>query len=385
MRITRTTLLLGPLLLASACADQRRITAPEAPAGPALGAASTETYEAVALGGNHSSAIEMNDHGVLVGVADVRSAERAVYWTISDAGTVTGPVDLGLDGGRSFPRAVNNAGRIIGRDGPDGFVYDLAAATLVKLTRPEGAASSEPWGINNAGVAIGTASFGDGTQSQPQAVLWLDPLDVNRAPAILPRLAGDVAGWARFINDQGVIVGYSIAEDGTRRQVRWRLGADGNITGPHAFGSAAFEGMGFKMNDAGQLPGLTSRSNAAVQQSDGSIIRLDPVAGDAGAGGSGINDPAQGRPVQVVGISDVWDDAEKAVVWTLGADGSASAPVQLPSQKQTTSRAYAINANGWIAGETTDARRGVRVATVWRPQQGSGGGCVPKGNGGNCK
>ena len=362
----------------TACADQARIIAPEAPAGPALTTAPLETYESIALGGDNSVAIELNDHGIVVGALN----NVAAYWKVNEAGDVAGPFHLGSAGPRSSATAINNQGQIIVRGYGQGFLYNVGTGTLTRLSEPEGATYSAPWSINEAGIVAGAAGI-DGGQ---RGVVWFEPQNPDVSPAVLPRIEGEVESFFRFfVNDQNVVIGYSKAADGAWTRVRWTVNAaDRTISTPVAVATGDFEPLGFRMNDAEQLAGVLPGRNAAVQQSGGSILRLDPLAGDATAAARSPNDPAEGRLAQVPGVSGFGTDAEKAIVWTLGADGTASAPVQLPSGKSETSRPFAINANGWVAGEATNTRRGTKTAVLWRPKP-SGGSCVPKGNGGNCK
>jgi probable HAF family extracellular repeat protein len=67
------------------------------------------------LGGNWSTAFDINDHGQVVGYSDIGNDEyRAFYWDKEN-----GMIELPSNGKNSIARAINNNGQIVGEnDGP---------------------------------------------------------------------------------------------------------------------------------------------------------------------------------------------------------------------------------------------------------------------------
>lgn len=346
-------------------------------------------YEVIRLGGTESQAVELNGLDVVVGLATLDLEQHAVYWTVDGAGTVTGPVALGIPGTglQGVAIDVNDAGHVVALDAASnrGFVYDLAADALTELSRPDGAVGATPQSINAGDVVAGNAFFEetDGSRNA-RPVVWTTPFDTTVPPTLLPLPTDHHSTCAQPVplNDDGVIVGFSATEDGTCRTLRWTLAADGTVSGPELFGPTNF--FARRINDAGQLAGFTSAGSgsalqAVVVEPDGSTIALDPLAGDPQATALGIDDPALDRPLQVAGTSDTWGDDEKAVVWTLDSGGTPFAPAVLPVEEcGATSRAAAVNPHGWVAGEISPPATEETVAALWRPVSdgGAGHGCV---------
>lgn len=388
----------------AACGDT--VTAPSmSDLGPSLSTTTSGTiYDVVTLAGDGSAPKGVNDGGTVVGYVTRDFARRAAYWTVDASGSVTGPVELPIPGsGESAGMRANDQGQMIVRAGgtstATGFVYDIGTGELVELSPAEGADDTGgPWAINASGVVTASATFEtqDGLVRRP--LVWLTPFDPTVGPTVLPLPQDHLTVCSRVhrthVNDAGVVVGSSRTPEGDCVPVRWQIESDGTITGPEAF-SGAVEFVGFDLNDDGQLVGSLPDSRAGVLQPDGIVVELPAVDGDVQLMAGSISDPAAGDPALAAGVSDAWGDDEKAVVWSVDLAGNVSGPVELPTSKHATSRALAVNADGWVAGQITDSRpnRGTS-AVLWIPAQddgGSGGGddgsdCVPKGpHGNNCK
>lgn len=163
------------------------------------------------LGGSDSRAWDINDAGVIVGVAATRFnwSHHACLWQ-RDRITDLSP----RSPGESEARAINNRGVIVGSAHTDteeehacrfrdGGVTDLG--TL-------GGKTSQALGINEAGVVVGWSATADGGS---HAVLWQDGgiRDLNA-------LAASAGGWiltsAHAINDRGQIVGSGLRRGGAR-------------------------------------------------------------------------------------------------------------------------------------------------------------------------
>ena len=67
--------------------------------------------ELPSLGGAESIPVAVNNSGVIVGSArDAQNVDWGVMWHVDHAGTITGPVSLGL----FFPADINDSGEIVG-------------------------------------------------------------------------------------------------------------------------------------------------------------------------------------------------------------------------------------------------------------------------------
>lgn len=397
----RSSTVLALLTSLAACGDGGpALTVPTAPAPVSAKktGGSGGGYEVMDLGGTESTAFALNGRGVVVGATGAEPDRRASYWTVDDAGAVTGPAELGLPGpAESGALDVNDAGHVIAREigsGTRSFIYDVTTGDLVELSHPDGALGVAAWSLNGDDLVAGSAYFEEDGGTVGRPVLWRSPFDPSAAPELLPVPEGVGSCGRVYVNDPGVIAGFFCSENAGCSQLRWEVAADGTVGEPAPFGEPGFQAFG--INDAGRLAGVLSGWNATVQEANGGVTGLDPVAGDPQAGARALNDPLDGQPLLVAGTSDIWGEDEKAVVWSVGADGVVSDPVVLPDGKHGTSRANSVNADGWVAGEITDTRWGTRTATLWLPTSddggsdddggGDGGDCVPKGpNGNNCK
>jgi hypothetical protein len=178
-----------------------------------------------------SAAHAINDHGVVVGIArNEYGDERAVRWIVDVDGGVTGPQDLGFTrehrpstGTRSVSEAggINNRGSIVGYDGRGPtrrpLIYHDGVAR--PLSVPTGASSARALKINEAGWVVGDATFPGPAGPFLRTLLWFDPLNHDEEPAQLAPFAGDLSSNGRWINDAGVVGGYSSGVS-----VFWRIG-----------------------------------------------------------------------------------------------------------------------------------------------------------------
>jgi hypothetical protein len=401
-----TVAVLAAILAQLAC-DQRA-TAPTGPAlpGPSYATSSEASYELIQLGGEDSQAIDLNGVGVVVGAATVDLQQRAVYWTVDDGGNVDGPFELDLPGDEieAWALGVNEAGHVIAleRESYRGFTYDIATGVLTELSRPDEAIGVTPRSLSEGDVVTGNAIYEVDGETAYLPVVWTDPFNTGAEPTPLPLPEGHVDSCSLPVplNDAGAMVARLRHEDGTCWLVRWQLESDGSVSGPQVLESS--ESSFFRwMNEAEQMPGFTGAGTlsrqAVVREPDGSLIELDPVAGDPQATAVGLNDPASGEPLQVAGTSDPGGEDEKPVVWSVASDGTASAPLEVPlGEDGVAGRGSSVNTAGWVVGELTyddphPRRSGGRVAALWLPvaddgESDDGDDCVPKGpNGNNCK
>ncbi|TCO46513.1 hypothetical protein [Actinocrispum wychmicini] len=258
-------------------------------------------------GDTDSSAVAINDGGVIVGSSTNGTRRRAVRW--STGGTIT---DLGV---------------------------------------PAGDTSSSASGVNAGGVVVGYSSR-PAAPPYPPYVLVYQP--VRWAPdgtmTVLPLLPGTTTGMARGINDAGVVVGNSGSFP-----VRWEI--DGTITKLPLSGSGSAQGDHINNHDVvAGWAAISSPSNQhAARWANGGFTDLGTLSGDSNSWTEGINDAGV-----VVGFSYP-TDAERAVRWTVGG-----VIQQLPSLAGGGSgRANGINDSGAIVGYDGPYLGSYRHAVRW--------------------
>ena len=169
-----------------------------------------------------SIAYSINDNSLVVGVSkDVTEKDRPISWTSTD-----GMKDLGtLGGGSGVARGVNNRGVAVGSaDNPDGDreAFSIDLSTLPPVMQGLGGLGgrgtfisvpntiSYAQGVNDAGHVVGL-SFD--SSNQMAAFLWTKGYgmqDLNKLVANLP--PGVVLARACAINSRGDIVGYTLAD-----------------------------------------------------------------------------------------------------------------------------------------------------------------------------
>ena len=197
-------------------------------------------------------------------------------------------------------------------------------------------------GINDSGWVVGysyTAGF-----EQRVPVLWK-----GTTPESLPLLPGDVAGDAYHVNNRGLIVGVSRAqEDGKTRAVLWRHGKAVNLglLGQQA-GQASRSSLAASINEHGMIVGYSDTdspdsTHAVWWDANRQIHDLGTLPGARQSWAHDVND----RGV-IVGAGEVAGGSPlaHAVAWV---DGAVQDLGVLPGH--TESRAYAVNRSGTVVG-----------------------------------
>ena len=162
-----------------------------------------------------SYALDINDHGVVVGCAWKPGALpgyphllRAVRWAAD--GSVT---ELGTFGGpHSCAFGINNDGWVVGRAGVSAIGAEHAflwreGSGMVDLGTL-GGSNSRAWALNSAGQIVGESTTGK-PGDMPHAFIWTPAGGMTQ----LPTLPGGHYAVAEDIDDHGTVVGYGWSED----------------------------------------------------------------------------------------------------------------------------------------------------------------------------
>lgn len=162
--------------------------------------------------GTYSEALDINDAGVVVGVAAFSSTvTHAFRW---QSGQYT---DLGTwPGAGPYSKAfgINNAGTIVGLNANVASVWKNGVVSALPM--PPGISAFTPAiDINDAGDIIATGSKGYPIEV---GVLWR-----NGQPIDLGTLTGGTISRAYRINETGEIVGEAKASDGFFHAVKWTV------------------------------------------------------------------------------------------------------------------------------------------------------------------
>lgn len=260
------------------------------------------------LGGDLANAFEINNHGVVVGQADIRigdiEATNAFLWRdgplqdlgslnafntgsvaidLNESGEVvgaalapepefpgalsgrpffwseaTGMLDITPDptqGGIGAASAISSAGVVTGFWRDIGFRWSLDQGWTELPSLPGSFGSfSEPWAIDDSGTIVGR-TFDAAARVVP--VAW----SADNAIRLLPTFRSDGSGWARDINERGQIVGEVSDLLGRTAPVLWQ-GDDAELIDflpGEAFDFGSAEGI----NNLGVIVGW----NASVSQS----------------------------------------------------------------------------------------------------------------------
>lgn len=159
------------------------------------------------------------DAGVLPTAALYSDQAASAEATIVDLGRLPGSVAMQA-------RAVNNLGQVVGRaqfrsDGGEIVAkpwYWSRSSGMIAMALQPSMVGGEAWDINDAGLVVGWAELDDGLAVP---VVWASVIE---SPRVLPLLPGYSEGTATAVNEHGVVVGRSgLGVD--RVPVRWLDGA----------------------------------------------------------------------------------------------------------------------------------------------------------------
>jgi hypothetical protein len=359
----------------------------EEPEGVGLEIFSVTPYEPLFLGrlaqglweGDNSSALAVNNHGLVVGIGSVLGPEYEIFnpvvWT-EETGFVH------IESVRGGAVAVNEKGWIAGTSRPDPYSWQTSRAFFLEqgvTTFLEGRGANDSgnsWltGMNEAGTIIGS--------SDSTGVVWHRDAHGQYAPAeALPLRGGDawLPGRAApdAINEQGDVVGR--IEGGA---VLWKARPDGGYEDPIDLTTRTgnFYDQPFAINDTGWIVGLAGDLGAPavwLPSDYGTPVLLElPMPLETSAWPIfhpiGINNNGQ-----VIGTTGEF----RAYLLRLDASGAVTEAVELLPYDEdrpcascvVRAHPYAINDHGWVVGRTEQSygwQQGpIHHATLWRPEQ----------------
>lgn len=303
------------------------------------------------FGWQHGFGFDINDRGQVAGRTDMGDpnapdSTHAVFWSPD-----TGPIDLGTLGGtRSDARALNNHGMVVGIAQKPGDGFFQSHPVVWKVGR-DGVQAIElgPFvhgvgaGVNDHGVVVG--SFAASPTGPTTAFRWSEKDGLSAIPPL-----GGSRSAAGGINDAGDITGSSTVAPGSPMHavVWWR---DGTVTD---IGTLGGNTQGVAINRRGEVAGFgspcpTCQTQAFYWSAETGIVALGTFGGFRSFA-FGIDD--DGR---VAGWYQTADQVRHAFVWTL-----EGGKVDLPSLGGPSTASGAINNRGYLSGRSEDA------AGVWR-------------------
>jgi probable HAF family extracellular repeat protein len=344
-------------------------------------------------GSSRTFAYGLNDHGDAVGHAVINTSNgniansRAVIWPRGGAperlwygeleacyldaqlGYVCDqdkqPVVFGdLIGGE--PRAINNAGMIVGdaqSSGytgtplptggiPDGvaFVWDEVNGRRTLGTL--GGSNSEARGINEAGMVVGSADvlrefdFGQGPvmMNVPRAFIW----DEVNGMRDLGTLGTDTQGSRGMgMNEEGQVVGWSIAGEASELAFVWS--EDTGMRALDGLAGPGSDGRAIAVNNDGIVVGYSWNAQgilrAALWDPNGQIIELGVMPGDHSSIAWSVNESGY-----VVGRSETIASESHAFIWSQASGMIALADLTTNAEGWDSLNAWAINEKNEIVG-----------------------------------
>jgi len=304
------------------------------------------------LGGTFAEARGANRSGVTVGGAQTADGRvKAVWWgrdgRVRTIETGSGVIDTALD--------ANDAGAIVGiADNPETGLtrgwYRSKRGKVTFLPVPAGVIGSYAARINNAGRVAGYVFF-DTERFAP--ALWSTP---SSRPVLLARLPGRPDGLAFGINDAGTVVGGLGVSFGDLIPARWRHARPALLR----VGGVAVPGIGNDVNNRGQVAGTANRPSGGEQavrwSADGTARPLGVLPGGSTSVGLGIS--AQGW---VTGRAEDRTGLTRAVVWP-GHGPLRTLPALVRGGATT---GNAVDNAGTVVGQS-DAAGEVSKAVRWR-------------------
>jgi probable HAF family extracellular repeat protein len=238
----------------------------------------------------------------------------------------------GMTGAHAY--RVSESGVVVGTgwEGRSSFAYTWRDGVATRLPVPEGVGSSEGYGVNERGDAVGRGSLPRGVGV---ALAWS-----GGTVRSLPPLVSGKSAAAEAVNDAGWIVGHARAADDEPHAVLWR---DGRVEDLGTMGAASI--VPNDLNERGQVVGSAQMRMGrllAFPWENGTMTDLTSAGGMAKA--RAINDSGD-----VVGNASMGSDMARPVLWAGGRMVyldemlPADAGLRLIDTRD-------INNRGWILG-----------------------------------
>ena len=277
-------------------------------------------------------------------------ADGAPTYTIIDLGALPGDVS------QAFAIS-NNGSSIVGRSFMTVATPTLwnAAGTMTALPELAGRANAVALGVNNSGVAVGTASTTiSGTAPLP--VMWK-----NGVATQLAMPGNYTVGRATAINNNGVAVGSVGSGTG---QVAAVYGTGGSTLVPQLSDGSGWMISAQGINDSGLVIGAgfdlnnQARNSALLYNTNtGTVTDLGAVAGKNGALPFAISNSGY-----VVGASMQNQGAGLPFIWS-----AATGMMAIPLLNGTSyGSAAGVNSSGWVVGSD-----GAQYSNPWLYANGS--------------
>ena len=335
---------------------------------PALAQKATPAYTFTDLGGLPnpnsvtSEARAVNDSGQVVGLSYVARPSGTVSHPVVWAKDATGKyviTDLGTLGGNSGKAlGINSQGEIVGiAQGTDTGIYAF-------LIHPLTVNGSKVWyqdlnldGINdlmtNLGVAVDD-SENKGISDNTQIAAGVNLVQFDGAgDEVVTTLPRNGVGCA--INDNRQVAGYVDGAVAPLQPAIWQVDAAGNALGlitlaplpGNTYGEAVcINALGQAAGASSYVSGNLAYPRATLWQSGATPTDLGSLATQSTSEALGIN--TVNGVLQVVGSVDILNRGERAFVWKNGVMTDLNTLISVSGV--ALSRAYAINAQGQIAG-----------------------------------
>lgn len=217
-----------------------------------------------------NAAYGINDAGQVVGVGNTQDGRSiGLLWqkgTVTELGSLPGFSDI-------WPRAINNAGQVVGYAYPKDRGFEAGHAFLYRdgqmtdigtlLDRPYSAANA----INNTGQIVG--EWRDANRFS-----WAFLYSKGQV-STLPVPSGIPSSEATDINDAGQVIGQLYTPGPIQQAVIWQNGKMQNLRMPTGFNNSSVMGI----NNAGDIVGYASRGFTAEGRAflwrDGAAIDLN--------------------------------------------------------------------------------------------------------------
>src|ERR1700730_10525433 len=294
--------------------------------------------------GANSVALGINKKGEVVGYSFQGEDYQAFLYSSSDQSLT----DVGSLGGKiNAACAINDAGQVTGysQDGNGNILAYIfsPAQSIASLGTLHSASTSEAFGINSSGTAVGDSQ--SGTQNHRPVLFSKGSVqDLGIGGSNEP----DALETAYAINDAGQIVGRHWSD---KNAFRAFVFLDGNTTDLRTLGGA--NGEARAINKKGQIVGDSDTTEGPVHAfvlRHSELKDLGPLPGfDNASYARGINNSGN-----IVGESDSADQ-KRAFLYTQGQLIELDKLAENLSQAGFTSLdvAYGISDKGWIVGYGT--------------------------------